>query len=303
MHQSKSVLIFGGSGFIGTHLCLKLRDQYKVYATYSKKPARIPGVTFFPASIENKDWIKRIMFTINPDIVIYAIGSNSFEWAETNPDLADRYHAVGPAVVAGAADIIQPRFIYLSNPYVFDGVRGNYHENDIVLPPNNIGKVKLGGENVVRSKCLNHIILRSSPVIGRGNGVNLSIIDSLRMVLDRNERIEFSTHTLHSFAPVSGLCEAVQRLIESGFRNRIVHYGGLTKVTYFELAKAFATRFKYNPNLIVPKKAAATKNIASEDSLFDFSLNSTQAVETLKIKPFLLEECFDLIEKELISHL
>jgi dTDP-4-dehydrorhamnose reductase len=301
MNSTKSLLIIGGSGFIGTHLATKLRENYKVFATYFKHPIQIPGVTILPFNVENRNWVKRVMYTAQPDIVIYVAGSNHLEWSEANSREVERVQSNGPAIVANSADILQPRFIYISNPYVFDGTRGNYRENDTVLPWSVLGRMKLGGENVVRSKCLNYIVLRSSPVFGRSNGINLSFLDRLRMKLDRGERIELAAHELHSFALVDGLCEAALRLAESGIKNRIIHYGGLTKVSLFEFARAFATQFNYDPNLIVASKGRIQKKSGvTEDFLFDFSMNSTQAAETLKIKPLLLEEGFDLIEKQLI---
>ena len=47
MAGTKAILIIGGSGFVGTHLALKLREGYKVFATYHTKRFAIPGVTFY----------------------------------------------------------------------------------------------------------------------------------------------------------------------------------------------------------------------------------------------------------------
>lgn len=300
MGITKAVLIVGGSGFVGTHIALKLRSTYKVFATYHRHPLSIKGVSWIPFNVENRHWVKRVVMMAQPDIVIYAAGNSDIEAAEFNARLAERTHSGGPATIATTTEIIQPRFIYISNPYVFDGSRGNYHENDTVLPQTVLGRMKLGGENVIRSKCLNYIILRCSPLIGRGNGSSISFMDQLRMSLDRDQRFAASHQELHSFAPIEGLTDLLPRLISSGVRNRILHYGGLTKVSAFEFAKAFAKKFKYNPELIIPKTFSSRKGVL-EGSMFDFSLNSTQLTETLKIKPFLLEESLDLIEKQLIS--
>lgn len=302
MRATKTVLIVGGSGFIGTHVALALRDSCKVFCTYYKHPIVIPGVTSLPFNIENRNWIKRIVYTIRPDIVVYLAGKNSKDWADQNLRRAELLHSVGPASIASASEIIQPRFIYVSNAYVFDGVRGNYHEGDTVLPSTILGKLKLSGENIVKSKVLNYIILRSSPIYGRGNGYNLSFIDYLRTKLDRGEKFEASPYETHSFAPIHGLCELLKRIVDSGVRNRMLHYGGLTKMTSFEFCRAFAKHFKYDPNLVVPKGIIQRKAGLPENYVYDYSLNSTQAVESLKIKPFLLQEGFDLIQKNLVPH-
>ncbi len=302
MANTKTVLIIGGSGFLGSRLALKLRDSYKIFATYHTHPLKIPGVTFLPFNVDSRDWVKRVVSVAQPDILIYAAGHHSREWAEANPRDAERLHANGTATLINTAEIIQPRVIYFSSSYIFDGFRGNYHETDTALPGSTLGKVSLSGENVVRAKAFNYIILRSSPIFGRSCGKNFSFFDRLRMGLERKTRMEISSNEFHSFAPIESLCELTYRLIESGLRNRILHYGGLTKITYFEFAKNFAKRFNYDPSLILPKGSSLKKKTGSENFTFDFSLNSTQVIESLKIKPLLLEESFDLIEKQLVSH-
>jgi len=95
----------------------------------------------------------------------------------------------------------------------------------------------------------------------------------------------------------------MSRVIESEIRGKVLHYGGLTKLSTYEFAKNFANRFKFDSHLIIPKTIPQTKASNSEEFFNDFSLNTTQTVQMLKIKPFLLEEGFDLIEKNLITGL
>ncbi|OFZ81857.1 MAG: hypothetical protein A2583_10635 [Bdellovibrionales bacterium RIFOXYD1_FULL_53_11] len=304
MPSTKAVLIIGGSGFIGSHLALRLRDGYKVFATYFSNPLRIRGVTGIPLDVSNRNWVKRIVYSSKPDVVIYCAGNNSLEWAEYNARDTERLHTGGPATVSTISDILQPKFIYLSNAYVFDGNKGNYKEGDTVLPSSILGKTKVGGENFIRGKAFNHIIVRTSLLFGRGNGINTSLIDDLRMKFETGQRIELATDELHSFAPISAFTDFIVRLVDSGPRNKTVHYGGLTKLTPCEFARAFATRFGYDPALVFEKKTGPRdESMLVETQTFDYSLNSSFIVETLKVQPLLLEEGFDLFEKSLVTRL
>ncbi len=299
---TKSVLIVGGSGFIGTHLALKLRETFKVFATYNTRPIGIPGVSYFPMNISNQNWVKRIVYTAQPDVIIYAAGSNNFEVAEAEPRQAERIHTGGPASISNASELFQSKFIYLSNCYLFDGHKGNYKETDTVLPFTAIGKAKLGGENYIRGRSLNYIIVRSSPVFGRGNGKKLSFLDHLRMKLDRRERIEFSGHQIHSYTDIYSLVDLLAKLVDSGPKNKTFHFGGLTKLTDFEFAQTFAKRFNYPLELILKSQARDGKK-STEMTSHDFSLNSTSVAEALRIKPLVLEESFNLFEKHLMAKL
>ncbi len=301
MATVKSILIVGGSGFIGTHLALKLREGYKVFAGYHRHRVQIPGVTSVPLDVDNRDWIKRVVYMSRPDIIIYAAGDPSMEAAEKNQRDAERLHMNGPANISNVADIFQPRFIYLSSCYTFDGQHGNYHESDTMLPATNLGKSKVGGENFIRGKSLNYVIVRCAQIYGRGNGKNLTFLDRLRMSLDRKQKVEFNAQEYHTYAPIEGLVDLIGKLLDSSIRNRILHYGGLTKMNRIEFGRAFATTFGYDPGLINEK--IKEKTTVLDQMTWDFSLNFTQTAELLKIKPLLLEEGFDLIKQKLVSTL
>lgn len=314
MASAKSVLIIGGSGFVGTHLSLYLRDHYKVFATYNTHRLSIPGVSPIPLNLANRNWAKRVLYSANPDVVIYAAGSNSAQRSEEFPREAEGIHSGGPSMLTSIADVLQPKFIFLSNCYPFEGRKGNYHETDVVLPSTALGKAKLGGENFVKNKCVNYVIVRSSPLLGRGNGLRLSLLDRLRMSLGRGETVEMTTHELHNFALVGEFAQFIHRVIDGGVKNRVLHFGGLTKLTHLELAQAFARRFKYDPALVVPTKtvyqnvgalSSRANKISSSNEIqtFDYSLNSTQAAQLLKLQPLILEQSFDLLEEQLTARL
>lgn len=298
MSATKAVLIVGGSGFVGTHLALKLRESYKVFATFHKHKVLIPGVTSVPGNVENRNWMKRLVYTARPDIIIYSAGPNNVVWAEDNNRDSDQIHTSGPATVLNVADILGPKFIYISNSYAFDGNRGNYHEEDTILPGTALGKSKAGGENFIRGRSLNYVIVRSSPLYGRGNGLNLSFLDKLRMELDRGRKIELNAIEIQSFGPVEKFAEFIVRIVDSGVRNKTLHYSGLTKLTWAEFGLEFAKRFGYDTTQIIAKRPP--QKTSHDPTSLDYSLNCTQAVQMLKIKPLLLEEGFDLIQEQLV---
>lgn len=302
----KTVLIVGGSGFLGTSLALKLREGYKVFTTYDSHPIRIRGVTSIPMRLGNRSAGKQIVSLTRPEVIIFAAGSNDADLAERYVKECETVHTTGAGGVALASQVQSSKMIFLSNAQVFDGRKGNYHEQDVVLPSSMLGKCKLGGENFVRGKAVNYLVLRLSPILGPGNGTRMTLFDRLRIALGRKQRIVLPNDELYNFAPVSQFTDMLIGLIESGPRNKVLHYGGLTKLTHFQLGVEFAKRFGFDPALVVPGQTArkTVSRIDDADHRFrDYSLNSTQLVEMLKIKPLLLQESFDLIEQDLVAKL
>lgn len=296
--RSKSVLIIGGSGFIGTHLCLRLRDTHKVYSTFFRNPVRVKGVTPIPMNALDREWVKRVIYTISPDVVVFAAGSNDAKWAEDHPKETDQIHSGAAVTIATTASILQPRFVFISNAFVFDGRKGNYKENDIVLPTNALGKAKLSSEKYFSSS-QNYVIVRSSPLFGRGNGRNLSIFDVLRKAIFTGKQIKAGIHEYHTYAPIYGLIDILAYLVDGGPRNTTLHYGTLTRLNEYDFLTKLAKRFGLSTDLIIPEDSPPPEFAAKLH--MDYSMNFTRSIELLKIKPLLLEEGFDLFEKELIA--
>lgn len=300
MRGTKTVLIVGGSGFVGTHLALALRERYKVYATYCNNPFWYPGVTSIKFDITDKILTKRVLYNIRPQIIIYCAGRHDLEWAENNPRDSETVHANGPIAVLTTADIFQPRFILISSAYAFPGNTGNSHETETPMPVSQLGKNKVSGENFIKNKSLNYVTIRSSQLVGRGNGKALSALDRIRIALDKGERFDVKAYELHSWASVYGLGEMVEAVIQAGLRKKVLHYGGLTKMTEYDMAVQFARRFGFDPGLINAIRPSQYETLG-EAALYDYSLNSTEAAKLLKLQPLLMEECFDLIEKKAIT--
>jgi len=295
--RKKSVLVVGGCGFVGAHIALALRTAYKVFATYRKNRVALQGVTCLPMDLTNRDWVKRVIYTSQPDVIVFAAGEPDIDKSEDNTRETEQVHAGGPASILTAADIFQPKFILVSNGYVFDGKKGNFRESDAVLPNSALGKSTLGGENFLKGNSMNYAILRCSPLLGQGHPKHPSFLDRLAWHLDRGERVELPTTEFHSFGTVAGLVSAVALLVERGAQKRLYHYGGLTRITYHELGSAYAARFGYDSKLVLPYRPPFA-TISHDTPLFDYSLNSSAIAGELKLEPATLEQALDLLEKE-----
>ncbi len=311
MATTKAILIVGGSGTIGAQLALELRGTHRVYATYFKKPFRMDGVTPIPLNLTDRIWCKRVLYTIQPEVIIYCVGNNDPDFAGRHERIAELTHSGGPANLLGTTDFGSTKFIYLSSSYVFDGGRGNYREGDVVLPSSNLGKYKVGGENYIRGKSVNYIIVRSAPLISQGNGYTQTFLDRLIFGLSHGHRLALPSTDLYSFAHISTLRTLISRLVDSGIRNKTIHCSGLTRASQYDFARLFAQRFDFDPSLVVASGGSVLgasggyqggKAVLTAAPLhLDFSLNGSQAAEILKIKPLLLQESFDLIEKDLVG--
>jgi dTDP-4-dehydrorhamnose reductase len=308
--SSRSVLIIGGSGFVGTHLARRLRRRWRVYATYRSFPMRIDGVTTLPLNIADSDALRRCMYLSRPDAIVYLAGSSELEnrvlttmrEREQTLKILDLLLTSGAAAALGASQIFQPKFVYLSNAYVFDGEKGDYHENDLIFAANDVGRIKVNGENLVRNKSMNYGIFRCSPILGFGPGNRQTILDKMRWSREHGKVLELPDDEFHSFVDIHYVTETIERWLEGGPKNRTFHLSGLTSLTPYEMGLVAGRKLGFSTSQLKATRQGGGLGVANvEVPPRDFTLNSTKLVESLKIQPLLLEQGLDLIEQNLIS--
>lgn len=131
-------IVTGGSGLLGSHLRKEL-----------------PGACF-PTSEEfnvkcyesMRSWLLRREGTVYT--ILHCAALTSPPRVEAEPMAAIEINIVGTANIVYICHEFNLKLIYISTDYVFDGSKGNYKEDDPVMPVNKYSWSKLGGECIVR---------------------------------------------------------------------------------------------------------------------------------------------------------
>jgi dTDP-4-dehydrorhamnose reductase len=291
MKSALSILIVGGNGFVGSALARGLAAQYSVFCTYQKEFTPIDGVTYLKnKTLNDKEDCKRQVHLANPQIIIYCAGIHDLIYCEKESRHAQIGHSAGIGNILAASELIKSKFIYLSSDFVFSGVDGNFSEGDTAIPAYQLGKLKLGGENFVRSRASNHVIVRCAPLIGRGPLDHPSWIDQLRVNLLTGKGMKLEQHRLHNPVHVKSLVGVIQKIIEKEVRNKTLHWGGLNKVSLYDLAHLFAEHHHLDAQKIEATDADALA-VAS-----DYTLNFTQTLRLLQMEPLSLIQSLEMLK-------
>ena len=156
---------------------------------------------------------------------------------------------IGTSNLVNVCSKLKIKLIYFSTSYVYPGDRGNYHEFDAVLPWNNYGWSKLGGECAVQMY-KNSLILR----------VCMTEKPFVHKEAFTNVKLNFIFHE-----------ELAKILVKILNKKGIVNLGGPTKTVY-NFAK------KYNPKV---KKLFNKKNSLNNFPLKPF-MNLTKLKKLIK---------------------
>jgi dTDP-4-dehydrorhamnose reductase len=289
--EKKKVLIIGGNGFVGSSLARGLKDGFQITCTHRARVTPIPGVRYVQfGAFHEKDRCTHLAQTIEPDVVIYAAGSNDPVRCEKDQAHTTLTHLTGPNHMLIASDYVKAKYIFLSSDWVFSGIEGNFSEADTPIPSSSLGKTKLNAENYIRSRSLNHIIIRSAPLLGRGPLDHPSWLDHLRGNEITGRHKGYAGNSFHNPVHVGELARMIQKIIETDVRNKTLHLGGLTKLSLLDLAGRFLSEFGYSDSPL-PDSTPASSTVAQ-----DFSLNFTQTLKLLKTEPLILKQSLDLLQ-------
>jgi len=176
-----------------------------------------------------------------PKILIHSAGlSRPMNIHEKNINLSIDKNIIGTCNIVKACKKQKVKLIYLSTSYVYPGIIGNYKETDALLPYNNYGWSKLGGECAVqmyKNSLILRICMTEKPFIH-----NFAFKDLITNFIFHDEVVKIFPKLLK----------------EKG----IINLGGKTKSVY-DFAK------KYNPKV----KSIKAKNFLGKKIPLKHSMN------------------------------
>ena len=145
----KKIIVTGGDGRFAREL-KKMKTKYK-FIFRNKKELNILSIR----SINNK--IKKF----KPNIVLHLAGlSRPMSIHEKMINKSIDLNIIGTANLVKICNNKNIKLIFFSTSYVYPGKKGNYKENDPLLPWNNYGWSKLGAESAVQMY-KNSLIIRA----------------------------------------------------------------------------------------------------------------------------------------------
>ena len=146
--MQKKIVFTGGTGRFG-QIFKKISTKEKIYFPNKQQ-----------LNIENFESIKKYLNKINPSYLIHAAGlSRPMIIHEKEISKSIDINIIGTANIVKACQEKNVKLIYFSTNHVYPGIKGNYMENDPVLPINKYAVSKFGGECSVQMYS-NSLILR-----------------------------------------------------------------------------------------------------------------------------------------------
>tara|TARA_B110000027_G_scaffold126235_1_gene144399 strand:- start:289 stop:996 length:708 start_codon:yes stop_codon:yes gene_type:complete len=145
----EKIIVTGGQGRFSNEL-KKLKSQYE-FIFRSKTQLDIMSTSSISTNFKK----------FKPRIILHLAGlSRPMSIHDSNINKSIDLNIIGTANLVKICNNFNLKLIYFSTNYVYPGIKGNYKENDPVLPWNNYGWSKLGAESAVQMY-KNSLIIRA----------------------------------------------------------------------------------------------------------------------------------------------
>lgn len=155
-----TLLITGGSGYLGSHLVKQARKRWRVVATYFSHPIDLSGGRVVPLDVTDGKAVSRLLVELRPDAIIHTAADMS------TPDAMQTVIVEGTHHIVTAAAAIGTRLIHLSTDALFDGEQAPYVESDPPHPITPYGRAKAAAEQAVVETHPAAAIVRTSLIYG-----------------------------------------------------------------------------------------------------------------------------------------
>lgn len=238
--KKKKILLFGGSGLLGTRIKELLSKEYDLDFPSREK-----------LNLVNKTEIDRYFETNRNDIVVYSAGITNQDLAESQPILAEQINSISAGWVAQNSLKNNIPMVYFSTDAVFNGKKksAQYQESDKISPVNVYGKTKSEGESKVLDTSNKNTVIRLISIYTANYQRKIDFVRRILSNLNDNRNIvgivdQYSNPTFSDTAVI-----ALKKIIEKEIHG-VIHIGSSDYTSNYQFTTEIAKTFGYNENLI-----------------------------------------------------
>jgi dTDP-4-dehydrorhamnose reductase len=290
------ILITGSNGLLGQKIVsqlLKRNILFLATSTGENRNIDCPEQAYQMMDITNYEQVQKTVNTFQPTHIIHTAAMTNVDACELHPEDCQLINVTGTRNVYQAAKASGAHFQLLSTDFVFDGLKGNYSEKDVVHPLSVYAHSKVDAENtLLKDDYSNYSIVRTIIVYGTGNNLSRSNMflwakdalpkgDTMNVVDD-----QFRAPTWAD--DLAWGCIRICELNETG----IYHLSGPETYSIYEIMEKIANFYGY-PKESLNRIASSTLNqSAKRPPKTGFDL--TKAKNKLNYQPKTIEETLNL---------
>ncbi len=232
------VLLFGGSGILGTEVLRMLQNEKIDYVAPRSSDL----------DIRNRNQVTDFARDFKPTWIINCAAWTNVDGAENSYVEACDLNEVGVENIAIAAKSIGCKVVHISTDYVFDGDSETpYKEDSLVNPVNKYGESKLKGEKALMEVLPGSFVVRTSWLYGL-TGKNF--VKTIAGKALRNELARVVDDQVGSPTSAKDLAAGIVSILRIQPAPGIYNFSNEGSCSWFELARAVYKNVGADPELV-----------------------------------------------------
>lgn len=246
--MSESVLVIGGTGLIGNAL---VRD-------WDGRGARVAAATCHRAAtrhfrrldIRDAGAVRALLAELRPGLVALPAANPHVDYIEAHPEETRQVNVEGSLNVLRACRETGARLIFFSTDYVFDGLKGEYSEEDPPTPLSEYGRQKAEVEEAVLGDDPRHLVIRTAGAFG-WQWEPKNFVLQVRAHLGEGRVMKVAEDLSYNPTYAENLADVTADLAASG-RGGLFHVVGADRIGRFDFAREAARAFGLDAGLLKP---------------------------------------------------
>lgn len=261
-------LVTGVSGLLGLNFALAVDGKkHQVTGVANTTPMQWATFKNFQLELTQSGVVEEMLATHKPDVLIHCAAMANVDACEADPAQAYQVNAVLPGNIAAACRRNAVRMIHISTDAVFDGQKGDYHEEDEPNPLSVYARTKLEGERAVLAANPDALIARVNFYGWSATG-NRSLAENFVRNLETGQQMMGFTDVI--FCPMN-ILDLSALLVETAALDLkgVYHLVGAEAMSKYQFGVRIAEIFGFDPGLIKPVsvnesglKAARSPNLS-----------------------------------------
>lgn len=286
--SSLKVLITGGSGLLGQFLNRELAERFSVLTTYKSNKGNCSEFNSTQIDLANHALVAELFESFKPNVVVHAA-------AVSNPNAAMRLtqkdvYSINVKATERLAQLCEKYFaklIYLSTDLVYAGYRDSMLKEDAKLIPVSLyAETKLLGEIKIKNVFDNYIILRTALLYGFSATHAKNHFQEIYEKLKSGIPVSLFVDQYRTPLALQDAARIIRELIQKDISTEILNFGGLERVSRFELGKILCRTANLDTNLL---KKISLNDLQNYPAVADVSMN-TDKLQSYGIKQKTIEE-------------
>ncbi len=270
-------LITGASGLLGLNLALKLAETHTVTGVIHQPELEGTPFEVLVTDLSLPGEAEWVLEHSLPEVIIHCAAMAIVDECEKDPARAMSVNADLPGRLARMAAEMSAKFVHISTDAVFDGVRGDYSEEDAPNPLSTYARTKLAGEIAVMAENPDALVARVN-FYGWSLRGNRSLAEFFYNNLSEGKPVNGFTDVIFCPLLVNDLADLLLRMAEKNLSG-LYHTVSQENISKYDFGVQLARQFGFDPELVKPVKVSEGGLLAARSP--NLNLNTTKLAQEL----------------------